>query len=242
MNYEEGTLLWYWFENWILVGGFAVTLVVTVLVAGRSSWGLRGLLLKAVMVAAVLVVLPLTLTRMGINIATLSDLTAGYLSLAGVLGSLVVGIPYLVAVRRITEAKWEHRVAPLYRTAAWDCDHFRSNMVQGFLPEPQTTAIAVVLEELPRILKAIRANPEPKSARAREAGRNFERGLRGYISGAKLADQLFKQSQEGFADRVIWERASQDARDTIAAHISSEILPATEDMAKAIAYFKPRNR
>jgi len=68
MNYDEGTLLWYWFENWIVVGGFAVALVLTVVVAARSSWAPRGLLVKTLMAVAALAMLPLTL--LGWNSAT----------------------------------------------------------------------------------------------------------------------------------------------------------------------------
>ena len=28
ITYEKGTLFWYWYEDWIVVGGFAVALVV----------------------------------------------------------------------------------------------------------------------------------------------------------------------------------------------------------------------
>ena len=42
MNYENGTLLWYWFESWVVVGGFVVAVVVALLVAGRSGWGIGG--------------------------------------------------------------------------------------------------------------------------------------------------------------------------------------------------------
>ena len=110
MNYDEGTLLWYWFENWIVVRGFAVTLPVTVMVAVRSSWGIRGLLAKTIMAVAALAVLPLTLIRLELSDAVPEDLVTeelmvGYLSLAGAVDSLVIGIPYLIAVRRLADAK-----------------------------------------------------------------------------------------------------------------------------------------
>ena len=99
MDYEEGTLLWYWYANWIVVAGFAMALVLAVLVVAKSGWGTGELFLKIAMVVAVLAVLPLTLVRVGMNPTFEDDTTVGYLSLAGVVGSLVVGLSYLIATR-----------------------------------------------------------------------------------------------------------------------------------------------
>ena len=247
MNYDEGTLLWYWFENWIVAGGFAVTLVLTVIVAVRSSWAPRGLLVKTLMAVAALAVLPLTLIRLELRDAVPEDLATeelmvGYLSLAGAVGSVILGIPYLIAVRRLSDARWRQIALPQYTKAAAGCEHFRSYMVKGSFAEPQSTAIAAANEELPPILKAISTSREPRSRQAREARRDFQRGLRRYVFGAKYATRLFAEFEKGSIDRAVWEQTSQAARDAIAVRVSSRILRGSEDMAKANAYFKSTNR
>ena len=247
MDYDKGTLLWYWFENWIVVGGFSVTFAVTAMVAVRSSWAPRGLLVKTLMAVAALAVLPLTLIRLELGDAVPEDLVSeelmvGYLSLAGAVGSLVIGIPYLIAVRRLADAKWRQFTLPQYTKATAGCEYFRNYMMQGTFAEPQATAIAAALEELPPILEAIRASREPKSRRAREARRNFQQGLRRYISGARDAHRLFREFEKGSIDRAVWEHTSQPTRDAIAARVSSSILQGTEEMAKANAYFKSTHR
>ena len=46
IDFQKGTLLWYWFENWIVVGGFAVALVIALLVVARSGWGVGACCLR----------------------------------------------------------------------------------------------------------------------------------------------------------------------------------------------------
>jgi len=165
----------------------------------------------------------------------------GYLRLAGAVGSVMVGMPYLIAVRRLSDVRWRPIAFPQYTKAAAGCEHFRSYMVKGSFAEPQTTAIAAANEELPPILKAITARREPRSRRAREARRDSQRGLRRYVFGAKYTTRLFAEFEKGSIDRAVWEQTSQAARDAIAARVSSRILRGTEDMAKANAYFKTTN-
>ena len=96
MNYTEGTALYYWFENWLVVIGFAVSLALALWIASVTGWRIGGLLMKTLMAAAVLAALPLTLLRVGMDISVSDDLTVGYLSMGGVLGSLVLGPLYFL--------------------------------------------------------------------------------------------------------------------------------------------------
>ena len=107
VNYADGTLLWYWFEWWLVVPGFVATLLLAVLVTSRSGWGSGALLLKTLMIAGVSAALPLTLVRLGMNISVSDEDTIGYLSLAAVIGSVVVGIAYLTGTRRRGEGAVE---------------------------------------------------------------------------------------------------------------------------------------
>ena len=239
ITYEEDTLLWYWFEDWIVIGGFAVALVIAVWVTGRSSWSVGGLLMKTLMAAAVLAALPLTLVRLGVDIDVSDASTLGYLSLAGAVGSLAMGLPYLVAFRRLKDEAWMKRVAPAYRTAAGVCQHYNGKMTEETLAEEQMTAISLVALDLPLLLEEIRANPEPRSSEARRARRRIERALRTYISSAKLATSLFAELPQRYLAPATWESTSRNARSTIVARVSSEISIARQDMAEAEAYFNP---
>ena len=239
ITYEEGTLLWYWFEDWIVVGGFAIALVVSVWVTARSGWGAGGLLLKGLMIAAVLAVLPLTLARLGVDIDVSDDSTLGYLSLGGAIGSLVIGLPYLVISRPLKDEAWVTRIMPAYRTAAGVCAHYHSKMTVDTLAEEQMTAISLVTQELPPVLKAIQVNSWPRSSEARRVRRGIERALRDYISSAKLAMSLFAELPRRHPDTVVWESTSRDARSAIVARISLETSAARQNMADATAYFNP---
>ena len=239
IDYAEGTLLWYWYEDWIVIGGFAVALVMAVWVTGRNSWSVGGLLMKTLMAAAVLAAVPLTLVRLGVDIDVSDDSTLGYLSLAGAVGSLAMGLPYLVASRRLKDEAWVERVAPAYRTASGVCQHYSSKMTEETLAEEQMTAISLVVQDLPPLLKAIRANPEPRSSEARRARRRVERALRTYISSAKLATSLFAELPQRYPAPAIWESTSRNARSSIVARVSTEISMARQDMAEAEAYFNP---
>ena len=239
IDYEKGTLLWYWYEDWIVVGGFAVALVIAVWVTGRSGWGAGGLLMKGLMIAAVLAVLPLTLVRIGVDIDMSDDSTLGYLSLAGAIGSLVIGLPYLVISWPLKDEAWVRRIMPAYRTAAGVCAHYHSKMTVDNLAEEQMTAISLVAQELPPALKAIQANSWPRSSEARRVRRGIERALREYISSAKLAMSLFAELPRRHPNTAVWESTSRPARSAIVARISLETSAARQHMADATAYFNP---
>ncbi len=76
---------------------------------------------------------------------------------------------------------------------------------------------------------------------ARRARIDFEKALGRYISTAKLAEQLLMDSQK-FAEHVAYglisERTAEGQIAKLQTRISSKILSAREDMAKAEAYFR----
>ncbi len=96
-------LLQTWYDTWLVVAAFAVALVLTVLVAAKSSWGTGGLLVKLVMILSVLATLPLALVRLGMNRTFEDDTTVGYMSIAGAAFAIVVGLAYLLGTRSRSE-------------------------------------------------------------------------------------------------------------------------------------------
>ena len=201
------------------------------------------------MVAAVAGVLPLTLTRLGVvfslpyeNIAFSADLMVGYASLAGVAGSLVLGLPYLVGSGRLTDQPWSRRVSPVYSAAAAVCENYRMRMARSTLASDQMTAVRLVLIDLPSQLQAVKANPGPRSSAARKAKRDLERALRKYLSSARSSEELFDEMQKRIGDTTQWERVSRAARDSFVSGMSSDIASAQRDMAKAGAFFEPSSQ
>ena len=94
----------FWYNSWIVLLGFTGALGVTVLMMGRGGWGSGALLLKTLMVVALLAALPLTLMRLGMDLAMRDVVLVGWLSVLGVagslvVGSLIVGLPYIYARR-----------------------------------------------------------------------------------------------------------------------------------------------
>ena len=254
-NFEQGTLLWYWFEEWLVVVGFVVALLLAVLVVAKSGWAKGDRQINAIMLVAVLAALPLTLMRLGIDIGMLSDSTAGFTSLAGVVGSLVVGLPYLVGVGSLTDEEWEERTLDRFRLAETVCDHFSLTMAKhvatawtkvsaaerDLVVKEELSAAYQVIEKLSSTLQAVKTYPEPRSAEARRARRSFESALSRYISPAKLAERQLMDSQklaEHVAYGVISERNATERMAKPRTRIFSKISLAQEDLARAKAYFR----
>ena len=258
LNHENGSPLWYWSEYYLVVGGFTVSAMAAALVAVRSGWGLGGLLVKSVTAMAVLATLPLTLLRLGVDISVPDEISItvaqstvalsgqealGYLSWAGAGWSIAVGLAYLAVFKGIKDEEWVHRVAAHYRRTAMSAAYVLEKMGQNTTAGDQQTALALVLEEFPRVLDVVRNSPMPRSAKARRAKKNFEKALGTYISSAKWGNRLFEQSRVGAADHMVWERSSRAARATIVAQVSASLWEAREDMAKAGAYLdRPTGR
>ena len=103
-DYADNTLLRVWYDGWLVVVGFGVSVLLTVLVAAQirrtrpRRTSTVGLALQTAMVLAVLLAVPLTLVRLVISEenAGFNDTTVGYLSLAGVLSAVVLGGGYLL--------------------------------------------------------------------------------------------------------------------------------------------------
>ncbi|MCZ6789846.1 MAG: hypothetical protein O7D33_07940 [Chloroflexi bacterium] len=241
LSYEQGTLLWYWFEYWLVAVGFVSTVLLMVLVVVRSDRSVRDALPTVLMLVAVLAVLPLALMRLGVEITVVSDYTVGYLSLFGAVGSMIVGIPRLMGMGSLTDREWKGRTSEAFETADTICDYVSSVLDEGsFGVEERKRATLLAMEKLPPILHLIKAYPDPKSPRALRARRDFQRALEKFIAASKLARQLFIDWDRGVENirlRLTSEQAGLEGIDKRRAQVAAGFSLAAEDMAKTRSFF-----
>lgn len=95
INYPDGSVLAVWYDAYLVLIGFFVALVLAVLVLARGSWRGTGLLINTIIVLAVLAGLPLTMLRVGIDIAISNHDIVGYISILGAIVALALSAPYL---------------------------------------------------------------------------------------------------------------------------------------------------
>ena len=95
VNYADGSLLALWYDTWLALLAYTVALLVGILTVASTRWHGPGLLLNVVMVLAVLAGLPITMLRVGINLAVSDYEALGYLNLVGTVVALAVGVTYL---------------------------------------------------------------------------------------------------------------------------------------------------
>ncbi|MBI4200479.1 MAG: hypothetical protein HY535_08435 [Chloroflexi bacterium] len=245
-TYEPGTLLWYWFESRLVLAGCFLALVLLVFVGFRTSWDTRSRELQF-MVVAVLAALPLSLKRLGLEVVVVNDLTAGYLSWAGVAGSLLLALPYLFGMGYIRDKEWMARVLYRIEVAQTVWDHFNQTMAQSNLKalmedavrEQKKATCRLVLERLPTALWALRANPEPKSAAGRKAKRELEKGLLLSMNAAKLGDR-FMEDAKRLVDHVraylVPARVAEAKVARYQARLSARLALASRSMAAAESY------
>ena len=100
VGYNEGSFLALWYDGWIVLIGFVAALVLVVMVAVRLDWRSGAVrpnsTLMLVMVLAVLAGLPLTMTRLSIDLAITNYDTVGIISILGTAVALVVGVTFIV--------------------------------------------------------------------------------------------------------------------------------------------------
>ena len=100
VGYNEGSFLAFWYDSWIVLVAFVVAVVLAVMVAVRLDWRSEAVRLNStlmlVMVLAVLAGLPLTMTRLSIDLAITNYDTVGVISILGTVVALVVGVTFIV--------------------------------------------------------------------------------------------------------------------------------------------------
>ena len=112
------TLLQTWYDGWIVVLGFVVSIVLAVLVVSRANWQTNGLLIKTAMVVSALVVMPLALAKIGLEVGIDEDNpdAIGYITLLAFIASVAIGASYLYLTyrqeRQGTEPAYQEVVTP----------------------------------------------------------------------------------------------------------------------------------
>jgi pSer/pThr/pTyr-binding forkhead associated (FHA) protein len=97
IEFLEGTALWYWYNYGGVIAGMSVTVMLTALIVGLSNWNTGGILLKTVIGASLISVLPLGLARLGFTMAISNPELVGYLSIGGTAVALTVTLAYVTA-------------------------------------------------------------------------------------------------------------------------------------------------
>lgn len=112
------TVLPTWYDGWIVVLGFVVSIVLAVLVVSRANWQTNGLLIKTAMVVSALVVMPLALAKIGLEVGIDEDNpdAIGYITLLAFIASVAIGASYLYLTyrqeRQGTEPAYQEVVTP----------------------------------------------------------------------------------------------------------------------------------
>ena len=91
----EWSVLAFWYDSWLVLAGYAAALVLTILTVVSSKWNGPGLLLNIAMILAVLAGLPLTMVRVGFDLAVGNYDTIGYMNILGSLVAVMAGLAYL---------------------------------------------------------------------------------------------------------------------------------------------------
>lgn len=97
IDFLEGSALWYWYNYGGVIAGMSVTVMLAAIIIGLSSWKTGGILLKTVIGASVVSVMPLGLARLGFSMAISNPEIVGYLSIGGTAVALTVSLAYVTA-------------------------------------------------------------------------------------------------------------------------------------------------
>ena len=97
LDLVAGTPLWDWYYSGASFVGFMITVVSGAMVVGLGSWRAGGIFFKTLICGASVAAMPLGLASMGLNMAISDPELVSIVSIVGVGGSVVLGVPYLIA-------------------------------------------------------------------------------------------------------------------------------------------------
>ena len=103
------------------------------------------------------------------------------------------------------------------------------------------TAVALLLTELPRILKAT-SSLRPLSLAGRRATGSLKKAISGYMSGATSLDNMFQEIRKGAMDMDAADGTTRSTRKAIAERIAPTLKSARRSLDKTANYLEPFTR
>lgn len=145
--FAHGTVLWYWYDEWIVAGALGAMLLLTLFILARLSWSkVVSLGAKIIAVLATVVAALVVIDRAGGHLNFVAPQAMGYGTMAGAVLTLGIGIATLLMTR--TRASAEPRafadgVTPQESSAGGTVQMTRPSPGQGITPvEGTATAFA----------------------------------------------------------------------------------------------------
>ena len=151
--YFEGSVLAFWYDSWLILAGYAAALALTILTVVSSKWNGPGLLLNIAMILAVLAGLPLTMVRVGLDLAVGNYDAIGYMNVLGSLVAVVAGLAYLqgqaigvrirqaIGANRLTEGRAAESITPSQglsdQTEMGELGQLSATLSEGASPAPE---------------------------------------------------------------------------------------------------------
>lgn len=155
--YFEGSVLAFWYDSWLILAGYAAALALTILTVVSSKWNGPGLLLNIAMILAVLAGLPLTMVRVGLDLAVGNYDAIGYMNVLGSLVAVVAGLAYLqgqaigvrirqaIGANRLTEGRAAESITPSQglsdQTEMGELGQLSATLSEGASPAPEQSML-----------------------------------------------------------------------------------------------------
>ena len=238
--FQSDTLLWYWHEYYLALCGLVVSALVLTWALFRTPWTLFGVLPRVVLLAAAAATVPLALTRLGVENQVLDAMDSGLLSLAGTATALVLGVPFLLLAGRIGTPQLVDSLTKQWQAVRRLFDYFDTKLDPATTSNEQMTAIALLLTELPRILKTT-SSLRPRSLAGRRATGSLKKAISGYMSGATSLDNMFQEIRKNIMDVDAADGTTRSTRKAIAERISPTLKSARGALDKTAGYLKSFN-
>ena len=239
--FQSDTLLWYWYEYYLALGGLVVSTLVITWTLFRTPWTFLGVLPRVLLLVAAVATVPLALARLGVATQALDATDSGLLSLAGTATALVLGVPFLLFARRISTPQLVDSLSMHSQAVKRLFDYFDTKLDPATTSNEQMTAIALLLTELPRILKAT-SSLRPLSLAGRRATGSLKKAIRGYISGATSLDNMFQEIRKSVMDMDAADGTTRPTRKAIAERIAPTLKSARRSLDKTANYLEPFTR
>ncbi len=239
--FQSDTLLWYWHQYYLALGGLVVSALVLTWALFRTPWTLMGVLPRVLLLGAAAATVPLALTRLGVETQVLDVTDSGLLSLMGTGTALVLGVPFLLLAGRIGTPELVDSLKEQWEAVRRLFDYFDTKLDSATTSNEQMTAIALLMTELPRILKAT-SSLRPRSLAGRRATGSLKKAISSYISGATSLDNMFQELRKGVMDVDAADGTTRPIRKAIAERISPTLKSVRGAFDRTANYLEPFTR